>query len=84
MDLKIINRHSPRSLAISAIFWSCFGGMELGWGIKEVATKYGQFVWVSSFILGTVFLALGIFWALMLARRAGPLEASSNAPSASR
>ncbi len=37
MDLSTVNKHSPWSLAISSIFFSCFGGMKLGWGIQQFA-----------------------------------------------
>ena len=69
MDLSVVNRHSPRNLAISAVFWSCFGGFELGWGIQEFLSARWQYKWIHQFLFGPVCLAFGIFWAVMLVRR---------------
>jgi hypothetical protein len=29
MDLRSVNKHTPRNLAISRVFFSCFGGMKM-------------------------------------------------------
>ena len=39
MDLSSVNKHTPRNLAISAVFFSCFGGMKIGWGIQQLAAQ---------------------------------------------
>lgn len=69
MDLSIMNRHSPRNLAIGAVLWSCFGGFELGQGLQLLLSAKGDYHWIAQFLFGPVFLALGIFWAVMLVRR---------------
>jgi len=80
MDLTIVNKHSTRSLAISTVFWSWLGGVELGRGILELKLKYDQFTWFVPFLFGSVFLAIGIFYVVMLVRRIGPSGASTAVP----
>jgi uncharacterized membrane protein SpoIIM required for sporulation len=72
VDLSTVNKHSPWSLAISAIFFSCFGGMKLGWGIQQFAAARFQYSWIESFLTGSAFLGVGIFWVVLLVRRATP------------
>jgi hypothetical protein len=43
VGLSSMNKHTPRNLAISAIFWSCFGGMNIGWGIQQFAAARFQY-----------------------------------------
>ena len=72
MDLSSVNKHNPRRLAISAVFFSCFGGMKIGWGIQQLATARFQYSWIESLLTGSAFLCFGIFWAVLLVRRATP------------
>ena len=67
--LSVVNKHSSRTLGISAVFFSCLGGIELGRGIEEFIFNKGGFTWVTSFLFGPAFLAYGIFWIVMLVRR---------------
>jgi uncharacterized membrane protein SpoIIM required for sporulation len=57
-------------LAVSAIFFSCFGGMKLGWGIQQFAAAKFQYSWIESFLTGSAFLGFGIFCVVLLVRRA--------------
>jgi hypothetical protein len=82
VDLTIVNKHSTRNLAISTVSWSCLGGVELGRGLLELKFKYDQFTWFVPFLFGSVFLALGIFYVVMLVRRIGPGGTSTGASSA--
>jgi len=74
MDLSSVNKHTPRNLAISAVFFSCFGGMKIGWGIQQLAAARFQYAWIESFLVGSAFLCFGIFWAVLLVRRATPYK----------
>lgn len=69
MDLSRLNKSSPRTLAISAVSFSCFGGIELGWGIQDLIHAKWQYRWTGELLMGAAFLAYGIFWAVMLVRR---------------
>jgi len=71
MDLSIVNRHSYRRLVIAAVVWSCLGGIEIGRGIQEVLSRALNYPWIVPFLMGSAFLAYGIFWAVMLVRRVG-------------
>ncbi len=62
MDLSSLNKHSPRNLAISAVFFSCFGGIELGWAIQDLLRAKWQYKWTEELLVGAAFLAYGIFW----------------------
>ena len=68
VDLSVVKKHSPRNLTISSVAWSCIGGVELGRGVQQLMGSHSQFGWTVSFLFGTVFLAYGIFWAVMLLR----------------
>jgi hypothetical protein len=73
VDLSIVNTHSHRRLAFSAVFWSCLGGVELGRAVQQLMVSRWisrwQYDWPISFLMGSAFLAYGIFWAVMLLRR---------------
>jgi len=69
VDFGIVNKHSSRILAASTVFWSCLGGVEIGFGIQEALTDHHSFRWVNSFLFGATCLAFGAFWAVMLLRR---------------
>ena len=71
MDLSVVNRHSTRNMVISAVFFSCFGGIEIGRGIEQVQSRAVNYSWIVLFLWGAAFLAYGIFWAVMLVRRIG-------------
>jgi len=71
IDLSIITKHSHRSLAVGTVFWSCLGGVELSRGVQQLMISRWQYDWPVSFLMGSAFLTYGIFWAAMLARRAG-------------
>jgi hypothetical protein len=70
MDLTVINRHSPGRLGFSTVVFSCLGGVELGRGIQQLIRVESAGIWIVSFLCGSAFLGYGIFWAVMLARRA--------------
>jgi uncharacterized membrane protein YbhN (UPF0104 family) len=70
MDLSRVNKHSNRTLAFSAVFWSCSGGLWLGQGIQQLVHAKWEYTWIASFLMGLAFLAYGIFWSVMLVRRA--------------
>ena len=72
MDLSSVNKQNPRNLAISAVLFSCFGGMKIGWGIQQLIAARFQYTWIEPFLTGSAFLCFGIFWAVMLVRRATP------------
>jgi len=74
MDLRSMNKHTPRNLAISAIFFSRFGGMKIGWGIQQLAAARFQYSW--AFLTGSAFLGFGILWVVLLVRRAAPGKAA--------
>ena len=78
MDLSIVNRHCPRNLAISAVLWSCLGGFELGRGLQLFLSAKWDYRWIAQFLSGPVFLAFGIFWAVMLVRRVGAASNAAN------
>ena len=69
IDLGIVKKHSSRNLALLAISFSCAGGVELGRGIQELIASRWLYQWTTSFLIGSVFLACGIFWSVMLVRR---------------
>ena len=77
MDIGTVNRRSSRDLAIGSVLFSCMGGVELGRGIQGLVFTKLLYPWTVEFLFGTAFLAYGIFWAVMLVRRA-----SSGAPGA--
>ena len=70
MDLSIVNKHSSRNLGIGAVLWSLIGGIELGRGIQQILIGASKGSWLVSFIFGSAFLAYGVFWVVMLVRRA--------------
>ena len=72
MDLSIVNKHTPRNLALSAVSFSCFGGIKIGWGIQQLIAAKFQYSWIESFLTGSAFLGFGIFWVVLLVRRATP------------
>lgn len=72
MDLSIVSKQSSRNLAISTVFWSCLGGVEIGNGIQQALTNYHSFRWINSFLFGATGVALGILWAVILLRRVNP------------
>jgi hypothetical protein len=78
MDLTRMNKHSAHVLATSAVTWSCLAGFELGWGMQGAITNYKRYAWIHSFLFGSVALALGIFWVVLLVRRMGTDGASSS------
>jgi hypothetical protein len=63
-------------LAISAVVFSCLGGIEIGRGIDGVIVARLQFSWIVPFLMGSAFLGYGIFQAVMLVRRISPAEAA--------
>jgi hypothetical protein len=69
MDLSAVNKHSARTLAFGAVSWSCLAGFELERGIDQLIRHKWQYDWISSFLLGSAFLAYGIFWSVQLLRR---------------
>jgi hypothetical protein len=71
MDLSVMDKHSSRRLAFSAVFWSCLGGIEIGQGIQQILARALNYPWIVPFLMGFAFLAYGIFWAVMLVRRIG-------------
>jgi succinate-acetate transporter protein len=71
MDLNRFDKHSPRSLAIGAVLFSCFGGIEVGWGIRDLVHSKWQYNWTGEMLVGAAFLAYGVFWVVLLVRRAG-------------
>lgn len=77
MDLSAVSKHSASSLAISTVFWSCLGGVDIGQGIQRTIHSYNSYNWVLDFLFGSVFLALGIFWAVILVRRVKATTAGS-------
>jgi hypothetical protein len=72
MNLERVNKNSPRSLAFSAVSFSCLGGIEIGIGIQELIFRRARFDWITSFLFGVAFVCYGIFWGAILARRAAP------------
>jgi len=54
---------------ISAVFWSCLGGIELGRGITKVLLDRLQYDWITPLLMGWAFLGFGILWAVTLLRR---------------
>jgi hypothetical protein len=71
MDLSSVNKHSPARLLSMAVFWSCIGGVWLGEGIQQFLRERFSYSWASYVLLGSVSVAFGIFWAVMLMRRIG-------------
>jgi hypothetical protein len=71
MDLSVIGKHSSRRLVFNAVFWSCLGGIEVGRGIQQILSHALNYPWIVPFLMGSTFLAYGIFWAMMLVRRTG-------------
>ena len=74
MDLSIANKKSSRNLAISSVFFSTVGGMQIGWGIQQVIHARPQYSWINSFLFGLCFLGVGILWSVMLVRRTAPAK----------
>ena len=70
MDLGNINERPPRDLAIASVLFSFMGGIELGRGIQGLVSTRVLYPWTVEFLFGTAFLAYGIFWAVILVRRA--------------
>ena len=70
MKQRVLKEYNPRSLAIMALLWSCFGGIVIGIGVDQLARTRFQDKWNISLSLGLVLLALGIFYGVMLVRRA--------------
>ena len=64
-----VSRISPRRMAVSTVVWSCFGGFFLCDGVQEMIANYASFRWVAWFLIGSAFLAYGIFWAVRLVSR---------------
>jgi hypothetical protein len=71
VDLSSVNKRSPRDLAISAVFFSCIGGIEFGWSIQSLIHARLRYTWTGELLMGSAFIALGIFYAVMLVRRVG-------------
>ncbi|MFZ1972055.1 MAG: hypothetical protein WAU89_04370 [Candidatus Acidiferrales bacterium] len=61
MNLARINKNSSKSLGFSAVLFSCFGGIEFGFGIRQLVTARVRFDWIGSLLLGSAFLLYGIF-----------------------
>ncbi|MGA7854056.1 MAG: hypothetical protein WCA15_12080 [Candidatus Acidiferrales bacterium] len=70
MNLARINKNSSKNLALSAVLFSCFGGIDIGFGLHQLMTARVRFDWIVSLLFGSAFVLYGIFWAVMLARRA--------------
>jgi hypothetical protein len=64
-----VNKHSPQVLAFNAVFFSCFGGIEIGLGVHKLLTAKLEYAWIGSFLIGSAFVLYGVFWAVMLVRR---------------
>ena len=73
-----MSKHSPRSLAFGAVYFSCFGGIGLGWGIQQLIHTRGEYEWTASLLIGSAFVLWGIYWAVMLVRYVSTSEASSS------
>jgi hypothetical protein len=63
-------RNSPKGLAFLAVFMSCFGGISIGMGVQQLNLARERFEWIHEVLSGAAWLLIGIFWAVMLARRA--------------
>jgi hypothetical protein len=72
MDFSILNERPSRVLAISAVFFSCFGGLWFGMSIGQVTGLGLPYRWVGELIFGTILVAIGIVDAVMLLRRTRP------------
>lgn len=74
MDLSTVSKHSSQGVAFSAAFFSCMGGIEIGRGLNQLQAARFQYDWIGSFLVGAAFLGFGIFWAVILVRRARSAE----------
>jgi hypothetical protein len=50
--------------------WTLLAGVELDTGLHQFLTHRSQFDWISSVLMGAGFLGFGIFWTVLLVRRA--------------
>ena len=69
MDLGIVREFSSVNLALSAVCFSCLGGVEIGLGIQRIISDYPPYRWFNCFLFGIAWLGYGVFWALTLLRR---------------
>jgi hypothetical protein len=70
MNLAPMNKNSSKTVALNAVLFSCFGGIEIGFGIHQLMIARVRFDWIGSLLFGSAFVLYGIFWAVMLVRRA--------------
>jgi hypothetical protein len=77
MDLSSVNKHSSRDLALSTVFWSALGGIEIGRGLQQLIHAKLHYDWITSFLFGPTFVCYGIFWAVMLVRRISTAQVQS-------
>jgi hypothetical protein len=71
INLESVNRLSPRRLAYGAVFFSAFGGFMSGSAVfKYLSGRPELFSWIGDALVGFAFVAYGMFWAVMLVRRA--------------
>ena len=70
MNLARMNKNSSKTFAPNAVLFSCFGGIELGFGIHQLMVARVHFDWIGSLLFGSAFVLYGIFSAVMLVRRA--------------
>jgi len=70
MDLSIVDKHSSGGLGIVAVVFSFLGGMEVERGVDGIVHGRYEYYWIGSFLIGAAFLGMGIFYVVMLAKRA--------------
>jgi hypothetical protein len=69
MDISSVHKRSTRDLVFSTVFSWFFGGLWLAQGIDRLVQDRLAYKWVSSLLMGLAFLAVGIFYTVMLLRR---------------
>jgi hypothetical protein len=76
--INFISLHSTRQLGGASVFNSCLGGFELGWAAHQWMRDQDVGALIVELLFGSAFLALGIFYAMMLIRRASHLSCVAN------
>jgi len=70
MDPSSVKKNSAQVMAMMAVTFSCTGGMQIGLCIHQLIASRSQYNWIGTLLIGSAFICYGIFWAVMLVRRA--------------
>jgi hypothetical protein len=69
MDLSSVHKRSTRSLVFTLIFCWFFGGYYVADGVQRLLQDRLAYRWPSSFLFGSAYIGVGIFFTATLLRR---------------